>query len=233
MCFNGPKYYQAGWLSDRHIDLINGDGWDGKVYGVATYENSSVGDAIVIRISSSPNIYLSYNLASGINSGVQEGSNKVMVHTKNASPSAYELSFTQAKLSVGGSVTLSGNTIQFLSTGDGYAMVQINDGSPVVTSSPTTAPTPNTPSCDDITKRSTCLETSGCSWESDGAGGGICKPYVFSCGDLTKRKPCIESDGCFWKSDGNMVGRCKECTGINRKNQCTRKGCLWMDNSCM
>jgi len=140
-CFNGPKFYQLGWLSDRHVTISNGSGWSGNMYGISTYASSSSGDAIVVMISSSPDdIYVSYNKATGISSGTVEGANQVLVHTKSASPSSYGLSFLEGRLNSGGSVTIQGNTITFVSTSSNYAVVQINE---VSTPPPTSQPNPN------------------------------------------------------------------------------------------
>jgi len=142
MCFAAPKYYQLGWLSDRHVDISNGGSWSGKMYGISTYLSSGSSDATVVRIDASPDLYVSYNLATGISSGTQEFPNKVLVHSKNAGTSSYGLSFIETTLSAGDTETVNGNVIKFLSTGDGYANIEINESSPP-NNPPTSPPNPN------------------------------------------------------------------------------------------
>jgi hypothetical protein len=147
MCFNGPKNWQLGWYADRHIDVLDNGSWTGNVYGLSAYSASSPGDAIVVRISASPNIYVSYNRKDGINSGTVEGGDQLLVHTKAAATYQYGESTLVAKLSSGDFATVSDNTIRFLSSGGDYAVVQIGDSqpnpTPPPTPSPTNAPNPN------------------------------------------------------------------------------------------
>jgi hypothetical protein len=143
MCFAAPKYYQLGWLSDSHVDISDGGSWAGKMYGISTYSaRSGSGDATAVRIDASTDLYVSYNLATGISSGTQLAANQVIVHRKTKGTTSYGLSFIEKTISVGGTETVNGNEITFLSTGNGYANIRIN-----TPPSPTTAPNPNpTPS---------------------------------------------------------------------------------------
>ena len=103
------------------------------------------------------------------------------------------------------------------------------------TASPTAAPSfPVMKICDDITKRSSCNDTEGCSWESDGEGGGTCNIESSSpnCQQYGKRKPCIAATSCFWKSKGDGTGRCRECTSLEKKNKCERQQCTWENDRC-
>jgi hypothetical protein len=127
MCFNGPKNWQLGWYSDRQVALSSGSSWTGKVYGISDYESSSSDDAVVIKISSSPNTYVSFNRQAGISAGTYEGGNQVLVHTKNNDPFNYGQSSLVAKLSEGQSTSVSGNKISFQSISGVYANVQIGD----------------------------------------------------------------------------------------------------------
>ena len=152
MCFAAPKYYQLGWLSDRHVDISDGGTWSGKMYGISTYSSSASGDATVVRIDASTDLYVSYNLATGISSGTQEAANQVIVHSKTTGTTSYGLSFIEKTISTGGTETVNGNEIKFVSTGNGYANIEINQSStppptsgpnPSPTPPPTTAPNPN------------------------------------------------------------------------------------------
>ena len=130
MCFNGPKNWQLGWYSDRHVNLSNGGFWSGNMYGLSAYQSSSANDAVVVRIDANPDIYVSYNRKDGINIGTQEGGNQVLVHTKIEAPNAYGESVLVAKLSVGGSTIVQGNPIKFRSSSGDFAVVEIGDGHP-------------------------------------------------------------------------------------------------------
>merc|ERR1712086_716154 len=76
--------------------------------------------------------------------------NKVIVHRKAAGPSSYGLSYVETPMNAGDTETVNGNEIKFVSTGDGYANIEINQSStppPTPTTAPnptpTTAPNPN------------------------------------------------------------------------------------------
>ena len=143
MCFNGPKNWQLQWYSDRHVDLSNGVSWTGSVYGISAYENSSTGDAVVVRINEIPNVYVSYNKKDGINSGTKEGGDQLLVHTKAAGANDFGVSVLVAKLNPGEEFTTgSNNRISFVSSGGDFALVQVED-IPSPTPSPTANPTPS------------------------------------------------------------------------------------------
>ena len=127
MCFNGPKNWQLGWYSDRQLSVSSGSSWSGRVYGISDYQSSSNGDAVVIKIDTSPNLYVSYNRITGISAGSLEAGNQVLIHEKAEGPSSYGRSYLIAKLSEGQSSTVRGNKISFQSTSGVYANVQIGD----------------------------------------------------------------------------------------------------------
>jgi hypothetical protein len=58
MWFASPKYYQLGWLFDRHVDIADGCSWSGKMYGSNSYSSSASGDATVVRIDASSYLYV-------------------------------------------------------------------------------------------------------------------------------------------------------------------------------
>ena len=120
-------------------------------------------------------------------------------------------------------------TGDFVFTGCDYNACEIDFNLlPTPTMSPTSLPTVD---CSAIDKRKACINTFGCTWESDGQGSGICQPGLFC---PNKRKPCKETDGCFWKSNGDGKGRCNLCSTISKKNNCDiREECDWIDGACV
>ena len=130
MCYNGPNNWQLGWYEDRRVSLNSGYSWSGKLYGISDYQSSSSNDAVVIKISSSPNTYVSFNRQAGISLGTQEAGDKVLVHQKSAGPSNYGESYLVAKLDPGQSTTVNGNKISYKSFSGVYANVQIGDPVP-------------------------------------------------------------------------------------------------------
>ena len=130
MCFNGPKNWQLGWFSDREVALNSGSSWSGNLYGISNYQSSSNGDAVIIKINTSPNTYVSFNRQEGISIGTQEGGDKVLVHTKSSGPLNYGQSYVVAKLSPGESTTVGGNKISFKSFTGVYAKIQIGNSVP-------------------------------------------------------------------------------------------------------
>lgn len=99
-CFNGPKSWDLGWYSDRHVTFDPlGTRWffGGNFVGVADYDNSD-GKHVVARITGgNTDYYISFNRKKGINANTQEGCNMVMLHSKNKQG----LSNLVAKLKVG------------------------------------------------------------------------------------------------------------------------------------
>ena len=104
MCFNGPKSWQLGWYSDGHITIhmqsLTAPSFSGFLIGVNNYEKNQLGTSkMIIKLHGGANNYfVMFNLARGINSGVVEGKNKVMV-TSQPDPSS--TSIVEAELSSG------------------------------------------------------------------------------------------------------------------------------------
>lgn len=79
-CFNGPNNWQLGWYDDRRALYRSGDG--SKVYkvvGVSDYDKTADSDVVVIKVGK--HTYVSFNRATGINKGVREFPDKVLIHT--------------------------------------------------------------------------------------------------------------------------------------------------------
>lgn len=152
MCFNGPKTWQLGWFPNRHVTLASGSfSWSGNLVGFVDYENTDSNDKMIIMMdASSIDYYISFNRATGINSGTVEASNQVVVHSKTTSASSYGASELLAKLAEGSSYEVGSTTITFnsLATTNGVmrASITIGDGNNSPTPAPTPAPTPSAPS---------------------------------------------------------------------------------------
>jgi hypothetical protein len=106
MCFNSAKNWQLGWYSDKHITVS--EFWSGKIYGISDYDNDST-SVVLIKIPANVNggsddYYVSFNAASGINSGTLEGPNQVLIHYRS-SLTSYAQSWLAEKLSIGSSST--------------------------------------------------------------------------------------------------------------------------------
>lgn len=54
MCFNGPKTYQLGWFSDRHVEVWAGEeSFRGRLYGFTQYAATTSSAKMIIRLYSS------------------------------------------------------------------------------------------------------------------------------------------------------------------------------------
>ena len=114
MCFNAPKTYQLGWFSQFHVDIeltTPISPWTRTVnlVGQSERDNANISqDDMIIRIFGfgGTDYYVSYNRKTGINSGSQEGGNRVLVHSRKAGI-GYGTSTLLAKLNSGGAHTVS------------------------------------------------------------------------------------------------------------------------------
>ena len=151
MCFNGPKTWQLGWFTNRHVTLSSGSfSWSGNLVGFTDYSNTGTDDKMIIRMdASTTDYYVSFNRATGINEGTREASNQVVVHSKSGSADAYGASELLAKLSEGNSYDAGGTIITFNSVATSNsvmrASITIGDANSP-TPAPTPAPTPSAPS---------------------------------------------------------------------------------------
>ncbi len=153
MCFNNAKNWQLGWYADRRATaspLVSS--WEGTLVGFAEYDLiPETSDSVVILKVQGDDVdyYVGFNRRTGINSGTVEGGNQVTVQQRNLGTTNYEASILVAKLSVGGSYTISdfaGETVIIevlsinTSSSPGVASVRVYKDS-VPTKSPTKAPT--------------------------------------------------------------------------------------------
>ena len=80
-CFNGAKNWQLKWYRDRQLNMDVSNGPKGAqvdLIGLSEYEQATNEEQMVIvrvadKTSTGPDLYISYNRASGINSGVVKG----------------------------------------------------------------------------------------------------------------------------------------------------------------
>lgn len=107
MCFNGPKNWQLGWFSDRHVDLAANQSWSGRLYAPTRYASTASinNNKMIVRIPGTQDHYVSFNGQEFYNANTGEGQNRVLVHYKQGSPTAFAESKLVAKLSVGGTFT--------------------------------------------------------------------------------------------------------------------------------
>ncbi|KAL3906520.1 MAG: hypothetical protein SGARI_003969 [Bacillariaceae sp.] len=190
MCFNAAKNYQLGWYSNQQASL-NPSTFASQTItmnGIDDYGDDS-NNIVVLRIEGSPDHYVGYNRATGINEGTLEGQNEITVVSKSEGPLAYGESTLRAKLSQGEEYGVAnGVTVRFVSTSNGGkdAVVEVSgtgsngpnstpNPTPQPTPQPTPAPTPNpTPApapgppgnCDD-TKFEFKLELNIDNWGED------------------------------------------------------------------
>ena len=151
MCFNGPKNWQLGWFSDRHVTLTAGvDSWSGRLYGQTVYDTTSSAEKMIVRIvdptSSTGDVYVSFNHDALHNINTAEGQNRVLVHNKAGGPTVYAQSWLRAKLAAGGSYTTTDGpatpiVVNAINTAEGWADVTIGaPPTPPPTNAPTTPP---------------------------------------------------------------------------------------------
>jgi hypothetical protein len=121
MCFNAAKSWYTGWYSAGHEE-ITPSGWDGRLVGVDDFNrkrfNAGAGDRVLLKIPDPGNnneedLYVMYNRAKGINHGVVEAPDKVVVVKGAPLTLVYEPSWLVAELDA------SGET-RFISAEHGY-----------------------------------------------------------------------------------------------------------------
>jgi len=83
-CFNPAKSYELGWYENSVVEwdpLIQGT-WFGNIVGVADYDENSSTQTVIVKItreSNSKNLFIGYNRKKGINSGVTEHGDEVVI----------------------------------------------------------------------------------------------------------------------------------------------------------
>jgi len=87
-CFNPAKSYELGWYENSAIQwdpLVQGT-WFGNIMGVADYDKNSHEQTVVVRIVRKKNnkgdLFVGYNRQKGINSGVVENGDNVIIVEK-------------------------------------------------------------------------------------------------------------------------------------------------------
>ena len=114
------------------------------MYGVAKYNSAPIGGKVLIKYGTggSPDYYINYNAALGINSNVQEAQNLVTVVKSPVRGDWGDwISLLVAKLGIGGTYALpGGSTLTVLSrdTSAGYGRVRICAPTPEPTTQPST-----------------------------------------------------------------------------------------------
>eukprot|EP00548_Thalassiothrix_antarctica_P008347 CAMPEP_0194131402 /NCGR_PEP_ID=MMETSP0152-20130528/2184_1 /TAXON_ID=1049557 /ORGANISM="Thalassiothrix antarctica, Strain L6-D1" /LENGTH=480 /DNA_ID=CAMNT_0038826173 /DNA_START=24 /DNA_END=1462 /DNA_ORIENTATION=- len=93
MCFNGPKSYQLGWFPNYQTDVADSAPfyWKGALIGTANRDQAATCnpgdycDTIVFRLipENGNEYYVAFNRKDGINSGVREGANQVMITNRS------------------------------------------------------------------------------------------------------------------------------------------------------
>jgi hypothetical protein len=84
MCFNAAKSSDLGWYDDRRLELdpITEGSNLVKLVGLADYASTVEGEhAVILKIehAGTTDLYLTYNRATGVNSGTKEFQNEVNV----------------------------------------------------------------------------------------------------------------------------------------------------------
>jgi hypothetical protein len=83
-CFNALKSWYTGWYEGGHLNVTQ-EGWDGPLVGIDDYNNGRLldGDRVILRIPHPTDVledlYLMYNRAKGVNVGVSDGIDKVVI----------------------------------------------------------------------------------------------------------------------------------------------------------
>ena len=140
MCFNAVKNAQLGWYSDRLVDVSNG--YTGALHGIADYRSTQEDAKMILKLPDPGNnldYYISFNKATGINSGTREGINQVLVHSRRAG-NGYATSLLVAKLSARDSYNLAPLDITVQSIGNS-ASVAIGEAPSSPTPPPVAKPT--------------------------------------------------------------------------------------------
>ena len=156
MCFNAPNMYQLGWYSAYYVNLpVSGNfAWTGDLVGMAEKGAASASDKMIVRIvAGTTDVYINFNRQIGINSGTQEGGNQVLVTTRSTG-TGYAPSKLQAKLSAGGTITMTNFagtsnsmkiTVNSINVGTVPARANVSTKLGSSTSVPTPAPVLPTP----------------------------------------------------------------------------------------
>ena len=142
MCFNAAKSWQLGWYSNRTVTVNPlSAGWSGKLVGLVDYQ-STTGNPVLLKINTSTDTdyYMMFNRKAGLNAGTMEGADQIVIETQSGEGTAYGQSTLVAKLSAGGTYSISnfnssGRTVTIkvnaisLTTTPAYASVSVSAAS--------------------------------------------------------------------------------------------------------
>ena len=118
-CFNAPKTWQLGWFPSRQVTLQSNNkySWNGNIFGTANYDDTDDSEKMLIRLDGSPQIFVSFNRKTGVNSDTRLGGDQVLIHSIEGDPSAgFGASKLLAKLTQGMSydAVINGQTVPIL-----------------------------------------------------------------------------------------------------------------------
>jgi hypothetical protein len=122
MCFNAAKSWYTGWYSAGHEEVTSSLGWEGQLVGIDDFHGGrfdyNAGDRVLLKIphpgnNTDEDLYVMYNRAKGINRGVVEAKNQVVIVKSPALELVYAVSWRVAELDA------SDETI-FISAEHGY-----------------------------------------------------------------------------------------------------------------
>lgn len=152
MCFNAAKSFQLGWYSNnvQTVTLTSGLGQSYTLVGIVNYPNDTSNEnKVVLKVETgTPNdYYINFNRRTGFNSGTQEGGDQVTIVLQGGDGVNYSQSDLLAKLSAGGSYTISDPALgaDLVITVDAIDLTSIPSVAQVSLCLGNCAPTPPTP----------------------------------------------------------------------------------------
>ena len=121
MCFNPAKLFQLArggnnWYNENNSDTIvwnsgtrGGTSWSGSIIGIADYRNNPNQRPVVVKLESgkADDLFVGFNLATGVNRDVSEGRNQVTVVQAGGDGLTFSQSYLKAILSEGESYVVS------------------------------------------------------------------------------------------------------------------------------
>jgi len=139
MCFNPAKSFQLGWYTSKTYTCTPtiATPCTVDIAGFVNYDNPSV-DWVLMKINdplSHIDYYLTYNDASGFNSGTKEGINQVVINTLPNEGAGVVVSELVGKLSAGETANYLGTfngdqylAVEVLSITNGVASIEVTTG---------------------------------------------------------------------------------------------------------
>ncbi len=247
MCFNAVKSSFLHWYSDKETTVSFQ--WSGRLYGIADYDNGNA-DTVILKIPGpSYDWFVSFNRATGVNSGTREGGDKVLVHKQPKYKNNGESNLV-TKLKGGGLYSDSPLQIEVrrinLTADPAFASIKIGAVRPT--------PAPQAPApCNKIKQRWECKISQSCAWKAkrckDSSHLSILTTAPVpvpnsspeqinlpdsSCSDINAKWKCNKAQGCSWNvfheqcTGALKAGACSQFDG--RKLNCRKNGCKWNKN---